>query len=421
MSRKTLAGWLETLERRAPESNIDLGLERVGRVHRRLGIGQPSCPVITVAGTNGKGSVIAMLESMLVESGRRPFAYTSPHLFEFSERMRIAGEPAPPQAMVEALDAVEQAREQTPLTYFEHITLAALVLAARSRVDALLLETGLGGRLDAVNIIDADVAVITSIGLDHTEWLGRTRAEIAREKAGIARRGRAVIVGERRLPRGMDELLARMGARTLFAGRDFVWRRRGEVFDVRAGKLQVTLPLPGLEGSWQIANAACSVMALIELERRLPVSEGAMRSGLVAARAPGRIQRVGTAPEVIVDVAHNAPAARALASTLGTFRGRSIAVFSVLAGKDIRAMARALDGSFTEWLVAGIAGDRARAGEEIADELENVPVSGRLETVESIPAALRLALDRAGAEDRIVVFGSFRTVAEAWPTLTARL
>ncbi len=417
MSNTALAEWLDRLECRSPESRIDLGLERVARVYHSLGLTAPRCPVISVAGTNGKGSVVAMAEAIAQAAGLKTFAYTSPHLLDFGERMRIAGQPADATDIVEALDTVERGRGRVPLTYFEHITLAALVLAKRIEPDVMLLEVGLGGRLDAVNVVDADVAVITSIGLDHTDWLGPTRNDIAREKAGIARKGRPVIVGERKRPPALAEALAQIGARQILAGSELVWRLSARRLRVRVGQRDLELPPPSMAGRWQAANAACAVAAFAVLGGRLAVSEADMAAGLSKATLPGRFQQFAGLPGVIVDVAHNAPAARELARALGPAKGSSYAVFSALAGKDIGAIGRALDPCFSNWLIAGLDGERGLTAEVIDSELARIPVSGQRETVESVPRALELALERAGGQGRIVVFGSFRTVAEAWPIL----
>lgn len=418
MESPALSRWLMRLEARSPQSRIDLGLERVAAVLGRLDANPGAIPVITVAGTNGKGSTVALCESILLAAGYRPFAYTSPHIVEFSERMRIGGEPAAAEAIVAALETVEQARGDLALTYFEHITLAALVLATRSGVDALLLEVGLGGRLDAVNAVDADVAVITSIGLDHVEWLGPTREVIAREKSGIARRDRPVIVGECNPPEGMIEYLNTLGARALQAGHEFSWKACDDRMVVMIGDWRLELPRPALAGTWQMGNAACAIAALAALSDDLPVDVSAIAAGLEQVRLAGRMQCFGQSPRVIADVAHNEAAARMLAEALGRTDKRSFAVFSALEGKDAQAMARELDHCFSDWLVAPLSGDRGRNAGQLIGELRNVPVAGRLKAVESVPRALREALDSAGPDDRIVVFGSFRTVAEAWPTLT---
>jgi len=410
-----LAAWLERLERRSPEARVDLGLERVDAVLARLDLDLSGKPVITVAGTNGKGSTVAFLESIYRASGHSPFAYTSPHLHDFRERMRVDGEPAPAARIVAALDRVELSRRSTPLTYFEHVTLAALCLAAESPVDVLLLEVGLGGRLDAVNAIDSDVAVLTSIGLDHTEWLGPTRLAIGREKAGVARAGRPFVVGEKRLPRGLLPFIEATGARVLLAGRDFDWWRR-------AGGLSLVTPKrkwrwssapPG--GRWQSANAACAVMASELLVDRLPTTDEAIARALATACPPARCQRVATEPEVILDVAHNPAAARALADSLEPINGTTRAVFSAMGDKDIEGIVRPLLGRVDEWFVAPIDSPRACPVGRLAEIVGRLSVPDRVEAVESVPEARRLAVERSRREDRVLVFGSFRTVAEAWP------
>lgn len=414
-----LTEWLARLERRAPASRIELGLERVREVWQRMDA-DLAVPVITVAGTNGKGSVVAMLESMLLAGGYRPLAYTSPHILRFSERMRIGGREADEADIVAALDYVEQARGGVDLSYFEHTTLAAFRLATAAGVDAALLEVGLGGRLDAVNLIDADVAIITSIGIDHTEFLGSTRAQIAREKAGVARAGRPVVIGEPDPPAALGQALDAVGARSLFALDRLDPDAAAAGLCIAHHGRELKLPLPALAGAWQRGNAACAVIALLELSERLPLSEEAMAAGLRTVQLPGRYQVVGQAPELILDVAHNPAAAAALATALGAPRGASTAVFSALAGKDVVGIGQALDRSFTRWLVAPLRGERARSGGSIARELRQAPVSGHVETVESVPVALEQALADSGPDDRVVVFGSFLTVAEAWPELTSR-
>lgn len=419
----TLQVWLRRLEQRSPESRIELGLDRVSAVLERLGTASPSCPVITVGGTNGKGSVVAMIEAMCRAAGLRTLAYSSPHLLEFSERIRIDGEPAEAAMIAAAIEVVERARDTIPLTYFEHVTLAALVLGAQAAPDMMVLEVGLGGRLDAVNVIDADVAVITSIGLDHTDWLGPTRLRIGREKAGIARAGRPLIVGERRLPAGYEPVLHSTGAQLTLAGRDFRWRRAagGTLrIDHRGGSLN--LPRPALGGAWQLGNASCAVLALLALADRLAIRPEHLAEGLRQVRLPGRLQQVLERPAVWLDVAHNGASARALAGALGPVPepAASTAVFSALADKDVGAIGRALNRSFSRWLVAPLAGDRARPGAELAARLTEIPVAGAVEAVESVADGLNLALRDGGPDDRIVVFGSFRTVAEAAALLHQR-
>lgn len=417
---ESLHDWLERLERRAPEATIRLGLERVHAVLERLPHGLPSAPVVTVGGTNGKGSVVATLESVYRSAGYRTLAYTSPHLLSFSERIRVDGQPVGSATLVEALDAVETQRGSVELTYFEHVTLAALVVAARSRPEVVLLEVGLGGRLDAVNAVDPDVAVITSIGLDHVEWLGGTRRAIAREKGGIARPGRPLIVGEKRPPRGWIAELETDGVEVQLAGRDFRWCRAGRGMRLSTGAEVLDLPPPALAGSRQWGNAACAVMVTRALAKRLPVRDDALSRGLRGVSLPGRLQRIPGAPEIWLDVAHNAQAAGVLASALGRRTQPSTAVFSALAGKDVGAIGKALAARFDRWLVPGLGGERARAADEVAQALRDVPVGAAVETVESVSEALAIALADTPPAGRIVVFGSFLTVAEAWPVIQQR-
>lgn len=414
---ESLKSWLARLEQRAPQARIKLGLDRVQAVFARFPTPLPPVPVITVGGTNGKGSVVAMLESICRAAGYRTLAYSSPHLLDFGERIRVNAQPATQAELLAALDAIERLRGEIALSYFEHVTLAALYMAAQAAPDVLLLEVGLGGRLDAVNVVDADLAMITSIGLDHVEWLGRTRLQIAREKAGIARPGRPLVVGERRPPPGFAQVLQDTGAEVWLAGRDFGWRRYGQRLRVKAGQRRWDMPLPALAGPWQAGNAACALIALDRLEQRLPVSEAAMATGLAQVRLPGRLQKLRSQPDVWLDVAHNAAAARALASALGPPRGRSIAVFSALSDKDAGAIARALDGCFDRWLLGGLDDPRGQSGAALAERLQGIPLAGTVEALESVADALDLALAEAGPEDRIVVFGSFHTVAIAWARL----
>lgn len=412
-----LDDWLARLEARSPEHRIEPGLERVAAVLDRLPAEIRTIPAITVAGTNGKGSVIAYLEAIFTAAGGRPLAYTSPHLLRFNERVRIAGREADDSELADALDAVEAVRASVALTYFEHVTLAALVLAARRQVDLLLLEVGLGGRLDAVNVLDADVAVITSIGLDHREWLGSTRAAIAREKLGIARRGRPLVLGERRWPAGAADALADGGAEVLRLGRDFTVLGAGTEFTLRCGEDRWTGLRPGPEGRHQWANAACAVIAATRPGPVRAPAANAIRRGLSSARLPGRFQCLAIRPQIILDVAHNAAAARILREMLSAGSGPARAVFSALAGKDVRAIGRILRRSFHGWWVGSLEGPRGQPASRIAGELVAAGVHGPVETLESIGQALDHALASSGADDRVVVFGSFQTVAAAWRRL----
>lgn len=418
MADAALAAWLGRLESRSPEARVELGLERVVEVLDRLELDLCNAVVVSVAGTNGKGSTVAFLESIYRNAGYSTFAYTSPHLYDFRERMRVNGLLAPADRVVAALERVEACRQATPLTYFEHVTLAAFCLAAESRVEVLVLEVGLGGRLDAVNAIDADVAVLTSIGLDHTEWLGPTRLAIGREKTGVARAGRPFVVGEKRLPRGLLPHIEDTGARLLLAGRDFDWWRRAGGLSLSTPKRKWRWPAAPPGGRWQSANAACAVMVCEQLADRLPVADEIVSRALQTTRLPARFQRVATKPDIFLDVAHNPAAARALAAELVPIKGTTRAVFSAMSDKDIEGIVRPLVEMVDEWWVAAIDSTRACPVDRLEAVVERLAVRGRVEAVESVAEASRQAVASSKREDRVVVFGSFRTVAEAWPNDT---
>ncbi|HEX4885183.1 MAG TPA: bifunctional tetrahydrofolate synthase/dihydrofolate synthase [Casimicrobiaceae bacterium] len=414
-----LAGWLALLETLHPKP-IAMGLDRVRAVLDRMRIAI-DCPVITVAGTNGKGSTTAFCDAMLRAAGYRTGRYMSPHLARYNERVALDGEPAGDEALVEAFHAVEDARTAvepaTPLTYFEMGTLAALWLFARAKPEALVLEVGLGGRLDAVNVVDADVAVLTSVDLDHMEFLGPTREDIGREKAGIFRPGRPAVCGERAPPASVLAHAEAIGARLLLIGRDYdgivqgtQWRYRGPGGD-RHG-----LPVPALRGDYQVGNAATAMAALGCLRDRLPVDAGAIRDALVRIELPGRFQSLPGRPAIVLDVAHNPHAARALAATLGTmgFHPRTVAVFAMLADKDIDGVIAPLAVRVDRWEVATLPGPRGAPASLLRDRLLAAGVAPSAIRMHDDPqSAYESAAAEAGEADRIVVFGSFLTVAAA--------
>ena len=411
----TLQGWLAYLETLHP-SAIALGLERVQQVHARLGI-VFKCPVVTVAGTNGKGSTCAMLASILGCAGFRTGLYTSPHLLRYNERVQVGGAAATDDALVASFAAVERARGDTPLTYFEFGTLAAFVLFAQSRLDALVLEVGLGGRLDAVNVIDADVAVLTRIGIDHVDYLGATREAIGFEKSGIFRAGRTAVVGERDLPATVTTRAADLGVPLVRLGHEYdytdertQWRYRGP-----AGS-RYGLPVPALRGAFQLANAATALAVLDVLRDRLPVASGAVRDGLVRVEWPGRFQVLPGRPVIVLDVAHNPQAAQALAATLGDmgFHPRTYAVFAALADKDVEGVVRAVAPRVDRWYIAALPGPRGMTAQRLRDRMQQAGVAAEaIDASDDIGRALAKARDAATEADRIVVFGSFVTVAAA--------
>jgi dihydrofolate synthase/folylpolyglutamate synthase len=402
----SLEEWLQYIERQHPKS-IALGLERVAEVYSRLRI-EIRCPVVTVGGTNGKGSTCAMLESILRAAGYRTGLYTSPHLLRYNERVRIAGREASDEALTESFAAVEQAREGVALTYFEFGTLAALYRFSREDVEAAILEVGLGGRLDAVNIVAADCAVLTSVGVDHVDYLGPTREGIGREKAGIFRPGRPAVIAEPDPPQSVLEAQAQQ----LRIGRDFGFiAEHGQWSYWGPGGRRGGLAYPGLRGKIQLRNAAAAICALGTLE--LPVAMQDVRRGLAEVELPGRFQVLPGRPQVILDVAHNAQAARTLAQNLADsgFAPDTIAVCGMLSDKDIAAVVRELAPRVTRWHLASLPGPRGALASDIAKHLA---VDAQL--FDSPADAFAAAKALATEGDKIVVFGSFLTVAEvmAW-------
>jgi len=419
MSLSTLHGrstsmrhWLAHAERLHPMS-IEMGLERVGRVAARLGL-RFDMPVISVTGTNGKGSVCAMLEAMLLAAGCRTGVYLSPQLLRFNERCRIDGVDVDDDALALHMAAVEGARQGVQLTQFEFTTLAILRLISRCRVDVAVLEVGLGGRLDAVNIVDADCAVLTSIGLDHLDVLGPDRHAIAREKAGLARAGRPFIVAEPRPPSNLAVELSLRGAWPVRFGRDYCVRVQGDgSWSWHGGSTHITgLPLPMLPGSFQIGNAAAAVAALVTLSDRLSVSVDAVSRGLISARLPGRLQRIGEEPQVVVDVGHNAHAARAISRTLKerTGSGRVKAVFGAMKDKDIDAIFRTMSATVQDWYLCELDSPRGAAAPQLAHSLKRCCGIGPKGTFPDPVAALSAARCDAATEDLVIVFGSFLAV-----------
>ncbi len=418
MNMRTLPEWLAYIEKQHPRQ-IELGLERLREVAGRLGLGKPAREVITVGGTNGKGSTVAFIESIARAAGWRTGAYISPHLLRYNERVRIDGQEASDQSLVEAFGAVEAARGETPLTYFEFGTLAALWLFQRAALDLAVLEVGLGGRLDAVNIVDADVAVITTIDIDHTDWLGEDREAIGHEKAGIARAWRPLVLGETDSPSSVLRHAYAIGANALRLGSDFFaepmdaarWRWR----EVGA---ELELPNPGLAAPAQRANAAVAIAALRALERKVP--DSACAEGVAAARLPGRLQRlVRDGIEIILDVGHNPQAARELAAWLrGQPSLRTSVVYAALADKDVAGVVAAFEGIPLQWHLAGLQaeGQRGQDARALAERLGASPAAdaGQYADVAQALAAARAA---SQAGERIVVFGSFHAVAAAWNAL----
>lgn len=441
---RTLAGWLAHIERQHPRS-IDMGLDRVREVAQGLGLGRPAPRVITVAGTNGKGSTVAFIEAIARADGRSVGVYTSPHLLRFNERVRIDGVDATDEQLVAALEAVDAARGAQSLTYFEYATLAAFWLFERAGLDLAILEVGLGGRLDATNIIDPDVAVITTVDLDHQDYLGDDREAIGREKAGIARGWKPLVIGDDDPPSSVLGHAYAIGASALRIGCDFFFQRNepealADATDVgnagNAGNAgdagdtwrwweigySIDLPVPHLAAPVQLRNAALAIAALRALEGAVP-SDEALRRGIADARLRARLQpfdRDGV--QVVVDVGHNPQAAGAIADWMRACpaHGATRAVFAALSDKDVTGVVAPLADLVAHWHLAGLqdAGPRGMDAATLADRLQGTAAaSGAVHA--SVAEALDSARSASRAGDRILVFGSFHTAAAALALLAA--
>ncbi|HWR76348.1 MAG TPA: bifunctional tetrahydrofolate synthase/dihydrofolate synthase [Thiobacillus sp.] len=408
----SLADWLARLEQLHP-STIELGLDRVRRVKDALGLA-PAFPLIIVGGTNGKGSTCAYLEAILSAAGYTTGLYTSPHLLRYNERVRIDGAEASDASLVAAFEKIDAARGDTSLTYFEFGTLGAMLQFIDAGVDVAILEVGLGGRLDAVNVFDADVALVTSVDLDHMDYLGDTREQIGFEKAGIYRAGRPAICADPEPPASLLAHARHIGADLRCVNRDFSARREGDQWSYRGPHTTWPgLPLPAMAGAFQLRNAAAALVALEAVRDRLPVSEQAIRQGLTTARAPGRFQRIAQAPDVILDVAHNPEAARALAATLREqpVAGRTLAVVGMLADKDAAGVFAALHNEIDAWWTCTPKSPRAQDAAALAAILRAQVSSAPISVQPDANTALAEARGAAHEGDRILVFGSFYTVA----------
>ncbi|HET7200038.1 MAG TPA: bifunctional tetrahydrofolate synthase/dihydrofolate synthase [Burkholderiales bacterium] len=413
MSGRSLAEWLEYIERIHPKS-IQLGLERVAIVRDALGKSTPAA-LFTVAGTNGKGSTCAMLESILLAAGYRVGLYTSPHLIRYNERVRLNGIPVSDERLCAAFEEVETARADVKLTYFEFGTLAAWGIFTSHVLDAVILEVGLGGRLDAVNAFDTDCALLTSVDLDHVDYLGDTRERVGSEKAGIFRAGKPAIVSDTDPPRSVLDIAHAVGAQLWLIGRDFGCSKQGQQWMYwgpngrRSG-----LGHPALRGERQLDNASAALAALDALRARLPVGMQHVRDGLAGVELPARFQVIPGRPAVVLDVAHNPQAAGVLAGNLAAmgFFPDTHAVFGMLRDKDIEGVCKALRDRFSTWFVADLSAPRGASALALSDALRSAGASGEVLRFKSPVEAYAAARNRAGENDRIVVFGSFHTVAE---------
>ena len=424
---KTLQEWLPHLETAHSAGLIDMGLERVGEVKKRMGL-QPQCPVVVVAGTNGKGSVCAYLSQIYTQAGFKVGTLTSPHLLRYNERIVVNTRPVEDAAIVASFERIEAARAGISLTYFEFNTLAAVDIFIREKVDVMVLEVGLGGRLDAVNVFDADCAVVTSVDLDHQAFLGDTVEQVAFEKAGVFRSGKPAICGQTPPPESLRRHAGEIGAELLLIKRDFdfptlenvqwSYRYHPQNSDGRT-RNRNALPFPALRGAYQLSNAACALTVLECLGDRLPVDIAAIKRGLLLVENPGRFQVLPGRPLTVLDVGHNPHAARALRRSLINlmFAEKRTAVFSILADKDIDGVLDIVKDQFDEWHIAPLDVPRGMTAEALVRKLSEHGIEN-VKVFENIEKAYRAALEKAGENDRIVVFGSFHTVAAVMAALS---
>jgi len=406
--------WQETLH----HVSIDLGLARVRSVATRLGITVPPFPLISVAGTNGKGSSVALLASIFQQAGYKVATYNSPHLLRYNERIQVESQEVSDTALIQAFDEVDQAREDTTLTYFEFGTLAAMLLFHEEKPDVVVLEVGLGGRLDAVNVFDADVGLITTIGLDHMAWLGHDRESIGREKAGIYRRGQPAICADPKPPASVAHVAQSIGALWYGLGKDFRFSVDADKWhwESNADGYYHGLPKPALAGAYQIQNAAGALMAIRLLRDHLPVSKDAVRRGLRSATLPGRFQIFSGQKNVtmVLDVAHNPQAAEVLADGLqeSPCNGRTLAVVAMLGDKSIEGVLRALWTVVNSWYVSDLHVPRGATAETIMATILQISADADVHSFPTTGEAWRAARESACPGDQVVVFGSFHTVSE---------
>jgi dihydrofolate synthase/folylpolyglutamate synthase len=409
---RSLADWLEQQQQSHP-SAIDLTLERVREVARRLDLLTPAYRVITVGGTNGKGSTVAFLDSLLRAAGQSTGRFTSPHLVRYNERICVDGDEEDDARIIESFERIEAARGEITLTFFEYSTLAALECFRRADVDTAVLEVGLGGRLDATNVIDSDVAIVCSIGLDHVDWLGSTLGQIGREKAGIFRSARPAVLGSPDLPDSVHEAIEEIGAFPVVRDRDFRAHRHNNGWDFECNALSLrNLPLPALAGPQQIDNAATALAALAVGDIGIELTRDAVSRALRDTRLPGRFQIIPGEVEWVLDVAHNVPAAQVLARNLSTLPARrTIAVFGILGDKDIGGILATLSSHVDAWIPVSLSGPRSVSAQSLAARLPQAATI--VELAADVAAGCRAARGVAAPGDRIVVFGSFLTVGPA--------
>lgn len=411
MRFKRLSDWLVYQENLSSKT-IELGLDRVEEVLNRMRLNSSWATIVTVAGTNGKGSCVAMLSSIMVQAGYKVGTYTSPHLLRYNERVCINNSPVDDDSLCEAFSQVEKARHDTKLTYFEFGTLAALAVFAQSDLDVVILEVGLGGRLDAVNAISPDIALITNIGIDHQQWLGHDRNSIGKEKAGILRSGKPVVCGDYEPPNSVLEATKDLSCPAYFVNNDFSYEKYDEVWQWQGcGQIVADLPLPALHGDYQLINAACVLMVLKLLKGRHPVTYQAICDGLTSTHLPGRFQiRTGPVTQIL-DVAHNIDSARQLANALQKMHesGEIHAVVAMLKDKDIEQVLNVMKPVVNHWYLGGLNVPRGADSEFLKTYFAELSAVKFFDTVTQAHSS---AMETAIPGDSVVVFGSFYTVAE---------
>ncbi|MEN8207455.1 MAG: bifunctional tetrahydrofolate synthase/dihydrofolate synthase [Pseudomonadota bacterium] len=416
MKFNTLDEWLSWQESLNPRE-IDLGLERISSVLAQTGLNTSfDCPLITVAGTNGKGSVVAFIEAIAIAAGYTTGAYTSPHLLRYNERIRINGEAVDDARLCESFDRIDRARDKVPLTYFEFGTLAAIDIFASAKPDLVIMEVGLGGRLDAVNCMDPDVSVITSIAIDHVDWLGDNRESIGFEKAGIMRAGKLTVCGDADPPNSLLEHAAELNSDLKVLCRDYRVKHSNETWDLLGDDTGIdALPVPALTGEFQYGNAATAITALNCLQGMVFTRE-AIEQGLKSASLPGRYQKVQSKPLVLLDVAHNVQAVASLVAQLQTnpVRGKTHAVIAMLADKPVEQVIELASVVVDDWYSAGLESiPRGFSASAMAASVERQVPNVKLSAASTVSEACAQALAVAAEDDRVIVFGSFYTVAEA--------
>jgi dihydrofolate synthase/folylpolyglutamate synthase len=404
--------WQETLHPR----KIDLGLERVAAVAERLQLLQPDYTVVTVAGTNGKGSSVALLESILLAAGYRTGCYSSPHLLRYNERIRVQGKEVDDASLCAAFARVDEARGDVTLSYFEFGTLAALILLTQASPDIVLLEVGMGGRLDAVNILAADVALITSIGIDHSAWLGTDRETIGREKAGIMRTDSPAICSDPAPPASLESRARELGAHWFGLGQQFSYQNNENNWSWQGVDSHYEdLPLPSLAGNHQLDNAAGVLMVIEALAADFPVARAAIEQGLKAVALPARCQIQSGDVEVVFDVAHNADSAESLVRVLGERQvaGSTRLILAMLDDKDIEGFTTVLAAVVDRWYLATLSGERGLTAKMLRERMCLVGTATDVHCFQDVSTAFRQAKAESGSGDRLVICGSFVTVAEA--------